>query len=48
MVVWGRRCQSCETQLLPLHVQVATSPSAAGQGAVGHSGELIKMRLIEI
>lgn len=47
-VVWRRRCQSCETKVFLLHVQMATTPSAMGERAVGHSGELIKLRSIEI
>lgn len=31
-----------------LHVRMATSPSATRERDVGHSGELIKMRSIEI
>lgn len=47
-VVWRRRCQSSEARVLLLHVQMATTPSATGDRAVGHSGELIKTRSIEI
>lgn len=35
-------------QVFRPHVSMVASPSATGERAVGHSGELIKMRSMEI